>query len=278
MISGGYYIKARKIQQSVIATCSPCAREIWDWLIMQANHSDNEVCARGQCIRTYEDIQEGLKWFVGFRKKTYTKWACEAALKLLVKHTMITTRKTTKGILITVCNYDTYQNPENYEDHTKTTMKTTRRPQSRHTINKNDKNIINIINTRFEEFWKLYPKKIAKPKAFKAFEKSCKTQEDHEKIIASLREWVNSESWKKENGKWIPYPQKWLNEKYYESEVPLFSKPKGETTSIARTPSRQQQIDDENKFFEQMEQNPPKEVKSFKEFLNEQRTKKQPQL
>jgi len=117
MIHGGYYIKARQIQNSRIATASPCTREIWDWLLMQANHKTTKTCARGQCIRSYKDIQEGLKWYVGYRKKTYSKWSCEAAMKLLTKLAMITTTKTTRGMLISICNYDTYQNPANYEDH-----------------------------------------------------------------------------------------------------------------------------------------------------------------
>ena len=39
-IKGGYYIKARQIQQSKIAYAPPYVREIWDWLLMQANHTD----------------------------------------------------------------------------------------------------------------------------------------------------------------------------------------------------------------------------------------------
>lgn len=152
-ITGGYYIKARKIQDSSIATAPPHVREIWDWLLKEVNHSDKVYngrnIKRGQCVRSYSDIINGLKWYVGYRKMTYSKANCETAMKWLKKHTMITTTKTTKGMVITICNYDKYQDPKNYETYKKTTKKPTRKPQSVDTINKNEKNVINNISPKW---------------------------------------------------------------------------------------------------------------------------------
>lgn len=144
VIEGGYYIKARCIQQSAIANAPPHIREIWDWILQNANHKDTRVCQRGQLIRTYKDIIDGLSWYVGWRKESYSRWDCEKAMKWLRKADMIATKKTTAGILINIVKYDYYQNPRNYEDHTKATPNATREPQTRHTINKNDKNVKNI--------------------------------------------------------------------------------------------------------------------------------------
>ena len=77
---------------------------------------------------------------VGWRKEAYSKSDCETAMKWLKKHTMITTTKTTRGLIVTILNYDIYQNPKNYENHTNDYTVTTVEPQTRHTINKNDKN------------------------------------------------------------------------------------------------------------------------------------------
>jgi len=140
-ITGGYYLKARKVQSSAIAHAPPHVREIWDWLLMQANHKDNDICNRGQCYRTYRDIQDGLSWFIGYRKMTYKKHHCEKAMKWLKKATMVTTTKTTRGMLITILNYDTYQTPENYESYRKGGSKATMELQRVATINKNDKNV-----------------------------------------------------------------------------------------------------------------------------------------
>lgn len=174
-IPGGYYLKARKIQDSEIAHAPPHIREIWDWLLKEANHADakigDKVIKRGQCVRSYKDIQEGLSWHIGWRKKTYSKDDCETAMKWLTKHTMVTTQKTTRGMLVTVINYDLYQNPHNYENHTETGRKTTRKPQTRHTINKNEKNEKNeTYVASFAHFWENYPprngKKLEQPQTF----------------------------------------------------------------------------------------------------------------
>lgn len=152
LIKGGYYIKARKIQESKIAHFPPHVREIWDWLLKECNHkpkmSSGRMIERGQCVRTYKDIQNGLHWMVGWRKQTYSKWDCEKAMKVLREATMITTEKTTRGMIITVMNYDYYQNPKNYESHEETDTKATRKPQSTDTINKNEKNEKNIAEVK----------------------------------------------------------------------------------------------------------------------------------
>jgi hypothetical protein len=51
---------------------------------------------------------------------------------------MTTSTKTTRGLIITVRNYDYYQTPKNYEDHNEDATKTQRRPSSGVTIYKNE--------------------------------------------------------------------------------------------------------------------------------------------
>ena len=118
VIEGGYYIKARQIQNSEIMNKPPHFREIWDWLLKEANHKDTKICKRGQLIRSYYDILEGLAWFVGYRKHKYKYSQCENAMKWLSNKNMITKTNTTRGLLITITNYDTYQNPKSYEHET----------------------------------------------------------------------------------------------------------------------------------------------------------------
>lgn len=146
MIKGGYYIKARCIQDSEISKAPPYIREIWDWILKECNHKDTNICKRGQTIRSFNDIIEGLSWYVGWRKNTYKKDHCEKAMKWLKKATMIDTTKTTRGMLITVLNYDKYQDPKNYESDNEDNSKATGEQQNLHTINKNDKNEKNDNN------------------------------------------------------------------------------------------------------------------------------------
>ena len=71
------------------------------------------------------------------------------------------------------------------------------------------------IPIKFEEFWERYPKKVAKQAAMKAFTKLVKSQNDVDrfmkKIIASIEWWKEQSSWKKDGGKFVPYPATWLN-------------------------------------------------------------------
>ena len=148
-IGGGYCLKARCIQNSEIAHASPVTREVWDWLIKEANHKDSfdVKIKRGQCIRTYKDIQEGLSWKCGYRKMTYSNPKIENAMKYLRSRSMITTAKTTRGLIISIINFNRYQNPDNYKKTTTdTTMNTTLKPQTCHTINNNDNNDNNDNN------------------------------------------------------------------------------------------------------------------------------------
>lgn len=118
-IPGGYILKARRIQESEIAHSSPCIREVWDWLLMQANHSpqksNGRLINRGQCVRSLQDIKEGLAWYVGYRKESYSRTQCEYAMNWLRTRGMITTTKTTRGLLINIDQYSFYQDPKNYE-------------------------------------------------------------------------------------------------------------------------------------------------------------------
>lgn len=143
MIKGGYYLKARCIEDSDIAHAPPHVREIWDYLLRTVNYKDKKtngiIIKRGQTMRSYSDIQEALSWKVGWRKMTYSKWDCEKAMKVLLKATMIATQKTTRGMIITVLNYDKFQTPENYETDNEDHSKATREPQTTDTINKKEK-------------------------------------------------------------------------------------------------------------------------------------------
>jgi len=147
-IKGGYYIKARKIQDSKIATAPPHVREIWDWLLKEANHKPKKyagfVVERGQLFRSYMEIREGLHWMVGWRKMMYNENQTKKAMKFLREGGMIDTKKELGGVLITICNYDYYQTPENYErTNESTNERTIEEPLKNQTIpynNKNDKN------------------------------------------------------------------------------------------------------------------------------------------
>ena len=118
-IPGGFYLISRKIQESKIKIAPPACRELWDWLIREANQKDKvssgRLIKRGQCIVTYEDIRNGLKWKIGYRYEYYSKNKIQTALNFLRRENMISTNKTEQGQIITIINYNKYQDIRNYE-------------------------------------------------------------------------------------------------------------------------------------------------------------------
>ncbi len=69
----------------------------------------------------------------------------------------------------------------------------------------------------FKQFWTLYPKKIGKKAAMKAWDKA-KDKPPIEIILQKLSEQIKSEQWKKENGQFIPLPATWLNQGRWDDE------------------------------------------------------------
>ena len=70
----------------------------------------------------------------------------------------------------------------------------------------------------FEAFWKAYPKKKAKEAAKKAWAKLKPDERLGKAIIQAVTESAKTKDWKKENGKYIPYPATYLNGKRWEDE------------------------------------------------------------
>jgi hypothetical protein len=114
-IQGGYYIKAKRITESEINRAAPVVRELWDLLLRTVNFASRDRLHIGQRFVTIKGLMEELHWRVGFRKETYSSDQCEYGMKWLMNRDMITVTKAVNGSIVTVCNYEFYQNQSNYE-------------------------------------------------------------------------------------------------------------------------------------------------------------------
>lgn len=85
------------------------------------------------------------------------------------------------------------------------------------TIRKED--IIKQYNNWFDEFWKEYPKKTDKKESKEIFLKICKTKVKFDEIFSGLKELKLSESWTKENGKFVPSPARFLRKEKWNDET-----------------------------------------------------------
>lgn len=79
-----------------------------------------------------------------------------------------------------------------------------------------NKNKSNTYTADFEKFWAAYPKKKAKEDAAKAF-KSVDVPVDV--LINAVNAQLRGSDWKKENGRFIPYPATWLRGRRWEDET-----------------------------------------------------------
>jgi len=71
----------------------------------------------------------------------------------------------------------------------------------------------------FEEFWEVYPKRRARLRALKAWEKLTMTDALLAQIISTVKKQKKTKEWTKDDGEWIPLPASWLNAGCWDDEV-----------------------------------------------------------
>ena len=81
------------------------------------------------------------------------------------------------------------------------------------------------VSELFAKFWKAYPRKVGKISAQRAFDKAIHTEKTNaaaealvEKMCRVLAKQSASDDWKREDGRFIPYPATWLNAGRWEDE------------------------------------------------------------
>ena len=185
-IPGGYILQPRCIDGSDIMHEPPVVRELWFYLLRRVNHRDNGKFERGTNFFCLGDIQDALHWYVGYRKKTYSKPQLTKAMRRLRERNMIETAKETRGIWVRVLNYNYYQDPKNYEGNAEGNTKEIRRKHEGSHYKQEGKNVRKKNNNppkspqgdsrsgytkEFEKFWQAYPKKVGKADAFQKWRK-----------------------------------------------------------------------------------------------------------
>lgn len=70
----------------------------------------------------------------------------------------------------------------------------------------------------FLRFWGLYPRKDCKAPAWASWQRLKVTPELEAVILTAVTREAASDQWTKEDGKWIPLPTTWLNQRRWENE------------------------------------------------------------
>lgn len=74
----------------------------------------------------------------------------------------------------------------------------------------------------FESFWKAYPKKVGKGSSWVEWKKELPKLDS---CLKALSWQIKSESWTKENGKYIVDPERWIKKRRWEDEPQKVNKP-----------------------------------------------------
>lgn len=87
----------------------------------------------------------------------------------------------------------------------------------------------------WRRFWALYPKKVDKAKAIRAWNRLKADRKLMGIMSAALKAQMATEEWRRDNGRAIPYPSTWLNNRRWEDEA-------GISTAAAAEPPREEAL------------------------------------
>ena len=74
---------------------------------------------------------------------------------------------------------------------------------------------------QFEEFWKLYPRKVAKADARKAWAQTKDFRPELEELLTAVKNACKQEQWMKNGGAFIPYAATWLRGERWSDEFEI---------------------------------------------------------
>lgn len=205
----------------------------WEWysdtvtkavflhLLITANYENKQW--KGQLIKRGQRVVSRGKLS---QELNISEQKIRTALKRLISTGEITKSLYAKNTIITVVNYDRYQDSNQISNQ----QSTSNQPATNHNerkIKKDNKAINNnppISPQReewrvlFEEFWSEYPKKKSKGQAEKAFKKLNPNSELVAKMCEALARAKTCIDWQKEGGQYIPYPATWINARGWEDD------------------------------------------------------------
>lgn len=129
----GYILLSRKLIESEIWKKPPLYLKVWVWLLSKANFKDYKNLKRGQLITSVNEIREACSHYSGYRKETPSAKQIRTVLEWLRNPDggtaegttdgttegttgggMVVTTEGTGGILVTICNFNKFQDPKNY--------------------------------------------------------------------------------------------------------------------------------------------------------------------
>ena len=119
-IGGGYVMLARKVLRSPVWSLDHDHVRLWMYLLCSARWDERPhqigdvVIGRGQTLKAYATIAKENEWLENRAIKSWGKSRVGRMLKKFEGMQMICTNTTPLGTLITINNYNDYQDPKRY--------------------------------------------------------------------------------------------------------------------------------------------------------------------
>ena len=115
-INGGYILLARQILNSEIMDKPPMFLKLWVWMLERAHHKNgHKGLKRGQFLTSVKEMQDAMTHRVGARIVRPSSRKVRYMYERLSNCHMIDRSNVSEGMLITILNYNKYQDPKNYE-------------------------------------------------------------------------------------------------------------------------------------------------------------------
>lgn len=121
-------------------------------------------------------------------------------------------------------NCETQQNPENPVGFSKT-QKSQDKDKDIPPISPKGDSAQDDIPESFNQFWSVYPRKVAKQNAIKAWKKLRPDEALTRQILAAVERFRLDPQWSKDNGQFIPHPATFLNGHRWEDDLSADSPP-----------------------------------------------------
>lgn len=226
------WIKVHRALAEHHVASDPGSLSVWIHILLLANHRETKRQINGRVV----NVLAGQ--LITSRKSISTKTGVneskvERVLKMLQSEHLIEQHGTSKFRVISITNWDTYQQTEQQDEQ----PVNSRRTASEQQVNtpeeilpagsiqegkeckekKTTPSKLDVADQAFDSFWNLYPKKVSKVSARKAWKKVRPAE--YQIVMAGLAAQVSSQGWKKDDGQWVPNPATWLNAERWNDEV-----------------------------------------------------------
>jgi hypothetical protein len=189
----------------------------WCWCLMKASHKEYELIVGCQKVHLMPgDLIFGRKKVS--KELKLSEQTIRTFLDFLKTSQNITIRTTNKFSVISIVNWRTYQEEENEINQQINQPLTSNQPATNHKqeckeLKKKE------YTSEFLEFYTAYPKHKARDDAYKAWRSLNGTRPPLAEILSAIEKQKESDDWKKDNGKWIPFPATWLRAGRWDDET-----------------------------------------------------------